>query len=151
MSSKYKSLIAFLVLTVGGGLAIGVFNIPGAWYAALAKPSFNPPNWIFGPVWTTLYFMIAYAGWLLWLQNRNSLSMKLWFLALGLNFLWSPTFFGAENTGLALIVILALLATLVFYLAATWRVNNRAALLFLPYMAWVSFASLLNAAIFQLN
>lgn len=151
MSSKYNSLIAFLLLTVGGGLSIGVFNIPGPWYAALVKPSFNPPNWIFGPVWTALYFTIAYAGWLLWQQNRNSLSMKLWFLALGLNFLWSPAFFGAEKIGLALIIILALLATLVSFLAVASKQNNRAALLFLPYLAWVSFASALNAAIFKLN
>lgn len=151
MASKYKSLAIFLLLTVGGGLSIGVFTIPGAWYAALVKPSFNPPNWIFGPVWTVLYFMIAYAGWLLWDQSRESQSMKLWFLALGLNFLWSPSFFGAENIGLALIIILSLLMTIIVYLAVTWRLNNRAALLFLPYFAWVSFASLLNAAIFQLN
>jgi translocator protein len=151
MNRNYIALAAFLFVTVGGGLTIGIFNIPGEWYASLVKPSFNPPNWIFGPVWTILYFMIAIAGWMLWQNNRKSLAMKLWFLALGLNFLWSPSFFGAEKIGLALVVILSLLVTILGYLATSWTINRRAALLFLPYLAWVSFASLLNGAIFLLN
>lgn len=151
MNRNYLTLIAFLLITVGGGLTIGVFNIPGEWYNGLIKPSFNPPNWIFGPVWTILYVMIAVSGWMLWQNNRHSQAMKLWFLALGLNFLWSPAFFSAENIGLALAIIGSLLATLVLFIMKCWNVNRVAAQLFLPYLAWVSFAGLLNAALFVLN
>ena len=87
-------LLAFLVLVVGGGLLIGFLTLPGAWYEALQKPSFNPPNWLFGPAWTTLYVLIAIAGWRVWLRDRAGSLMKLWWLLLALNFLWSPVFFG---------------------------------------------------------
>src|SRR5262245_2791702 len=85
-------LIAFIALALGGGIAIGAATGPDAWFAALAKPSFNPPNWVFAPVWSALYVMIGVAGWLVWTHARSSLAMKLWWLQLVLNFSWSPTF-----------------------------------------------------------
>jgi translocator protein len=151
VSSKYNSLIAFLLLTVGGGLAIGLATIPGAWYAALNKPAFNPPNWIFGPVWTILYVLIGIAGWKIWTQNRRSLPMRLWFLALFLNFLWSPIFFGAQRIEMALVVIFAMLVTIIAFISVAYRVSPIAAGLFVPYALWVGFATLLNGAIFLLN
>ena len=100
-------LLAFLALVVGGGLLIGLCTLPGPWYEALQKPSFNPPNWLFGPAWTVLYVLIAIAGWRVWLRDRAGSLMKLWWLQLVLNFLWSPVFFGMELIGPALVVVLA--------------------------------------------
>lgn len=148
---RFGSLILFLVLVVGGGLAIGFFTAPGAWYAALAKPAFNPPNWIFAPVWTVLYVMIAVAGWRSFERDRSGWPTKLWCAQLALNFLWSPVFFGMQRIGLALIVILLLLAGILAFLAVAWRQDRTAAWLFAPYAAWVAFASVLNGAIWLLN
>ncbi len=144
-------LILFLILVVGVGLLIGVTTLPGAWYAALAKPSFNPPNWIFAPVWTVLYIMIAIAGWRTWTRHRHGGSMQVWIVQLALNFLWSPTFFAAHWTGAALIVILLLLVSIIAFIAMSWRRDALAAWLFVPYALWVAFASLLNASIWHLN
>ena len=88
--SERIALISFLALVVGGGLGIGYVTSPGEWYAQLAKPSFNPPGWIFAPVWTLLYVLIAIAGWHVWLYDRDGWTMKLWWFQLVLNFLWSP-------------------------------------------------------------
>lgn len=151
MLRSYVSLAGFLILVTGGGLAIGLFSMPGEWYAGLAKPFFNPPNWIFGPVWTLLYVMIAIAGWRVFERERTGAAMKLWWLALGLNFLWSPSFFAAQSIGLALVIILALLAAIIGFIATARRIDPPAAGLFVPYAAWVAFASLLNGSIFWLN
>lgn len=149
--NRYVSLFLFLVLTVGGGLLLGVLTGPGAWYADLAKPSFNPSGWIFGPVWTALYVMIAVAGWRVCQYDRGGWPMKLWWVQLALNFLWTPVFFGAHRIGLAFVVILLLLAAILAFTAAAWRQNRLAAWLFAPYAAWVAFASVLNGAIWALN
>jgi tryptophan-rich sensory protein len=107
-----RSLILFLVLVLGGGLVLGFLTAPSDWYAGLAKPAFNPPGWLFGPMWTVLYVLIAVAGWRIWQRNRGGRPMKLWWGQLALNFLWTPVFFGAQQIGLALVVILLILATL---------------------------------------
>ena len=145
------AIVPFILLVVGGGLLVGFLTAPGPWYEALAKPSFNPPNWLFGPVWTILYVLIAIAGWRMWQRERTGAAMKLWWLQLVLNFLWSPVFFGLEQIGLALLIILALFATILAFLAAAWNLDRVAAWLFVPYAAWVAFASLLNASIWLLN
>ncbi len=150
MTNRF-SLIPFLALVIGGGLAIGYLTAPGEWYATLAKPSFNPPGWIFGPVWTVLYVLIAIAGWRTWRQGRTGRLMTLWWMQLGLNFLWSPVFFAARQIGLALIVILFLLASILAFIAAAWRCDRVSAWLFMLYAVWVAFASLLNASILLLN
>jgi len=149
--NRRLALILFLVLVVSGGLVIGFLTVPGAWYAGLAKPAFNPPSWLFAPVWTLLYILIAVAGWRIWWRDGGSLPMKLWSAQLALNFLWSPVFFAAHQTGLALAVILLLLAAILAFIATAWRRDRVAAWLFVPYAAWVAFASLLNVAIFVLN
>lgn len=145
------SLILFLALVLGGGTAIGLLTVPGDWYAGLNKPSFNPPSWIFAPVWTTLYVLIAVAGWRTWRNARDSLAMKLWWGQLVLNFLWSPVFFSAHQLGAALVIVLALLATILAFVASAWGRDRIAAWLFAPYAAWVAFASLLNGSLFVLN
>ncbi|TYR31938.1 tryptophan-rich sensory protein [Mesorhizobium microcysteis] len=149
--TRFIPLVLFILLVVGGGSLIGATNTPGEWYAALEKPPFNPPNWIFAPVWTTLYVMIAVAGWRIWRQARTGGAMTAWWLQMGLNFLWSPVFFTLQSVGLALAVIVALLAAIVAFIVLAWDRDRPAALLFLPYAAWVGFATLLNASIFWLN
>ena len=151
MKRNLLSLAAFLILVVGGGLTIGLFTLPGEWYAGLAKPVFNPPNWIFGPVWTILYLMIAVAGWRIYEANHSSAAMKLWWAALVLNFVWSPSFFGAQQLRLALAIILSLLVVILAFILTSQKIDKPASLLFVPYAAWVGFASLLNGAIFTLN
>lgn len=145
------SLVAFTALVLGGGTAIGMLTGADSWYAALAKPSFNPPNWLFGPVWSVLYVMIGVAGWLVWTQARSSAAMTLWWSQLALNFSWSPAFFAMHRIGLALVVIVLMLVAIWAFVAATARRQPLAALLFVPYGLWVAFATLLNASIYMLN
>ena len=148
---NWLSLLFFLILTVGGGLGIGLFTLPGEWYMSLVKPSFNPPNWIFGPVWTALYVMIGVAGWRIYLKEPSGAALKIWWAALALNFIWSPTFFGAQQLGVALVIILALLASILAFIVTSRSVDRPASLLFIPYAAWVGFATLLNGSLFALN
>ena len=103
-------LIAFLALTLGGGLGIGFWARPDGWYAHLNKPSFNPPDWVFGPVWTVLYVMVAIAGYRVFGRAPGGAAMILWAVGLALNFMWSPAFFRLRAPALALAVVLSLLA-----------------------------------------
>jgi benzodiazapine receptor len=145
------SLLLFLVLVLGGGLTVGFLTAPGGWYAGLAKPSFNPPPWVFAPVWVVLYALIALAGWRSFERDTAGWPMRLWWAQLGLNFLWSPVFFAAHRIALALVVILLLLAAILAFSALSWRRDRVSAWLFVPYAAWVAFASVLNGAILVLN
>jgi tryptophan-rich sensory protein len=146
-----KVLTAFLVLVVGGGLLIGYLTAPGEWYARLAKPSFTPSGWLFAPVWTALYILIAIAGYRVAVRNGPPLLAILWAAQLALNFAWSPVFFTAHWVGAALIIVLLLLVTIVVFVAASWQREPVAAWMFVPYAAWVAFASVLNGAILLLN
>lgn len=148
---RYVSLALFLAIVIGGGLLIGYATLPGDWYASLNKPAFNPPDWLFGPVWTMLYVLIAVAGWRIWRVAEPSIAKALWIAQLALNFLWSPIFFGAKMPGPALVVIVALLATILGFIMTAWNRDRFAAWLFVPYAAWVAFATLLNLAIVWLN
>lgn len=145
------SLFFFLTLVVGFGLMIGFITAPGVWYAQLVKPAFNPPSWLFAPVWTALYILIAIAGWRTWQRNRSGWPMKLWWAQLFFNFLWSPVFFSAHRIDLALGVILLLLFIILGFIVTSWRQDRTTARLFVPYAVWVAFATLLNASIFSLN
>lgn len=148
---RFITLMVFVTIALGGGLLIGYLTAPGEWYAGLNKPSFNPPGWIFGPVWTVLYIAIAIAGWLVSEDSQNGWGIKLWWGQLALNFAWSPVFFSAHQTGLALAIIVALLLTIAAFIVAVWHKTKPAALLFLPYASWVAFATVLNASIFFMN
>src|SRR5690625_857995 len=150
-SGRLPGLLLFCLLVVGGGLVIGMITAPDEWYAALNKPFFTPPGWVFGPAWTLLYILIAIAGWRLWRRAHSSRAMQLWWVQLGLNFTWSPIFFSAHLIGLALVIVLLLLVTIVGFIALSWRRARVASLLFVPYAAWVAFASVLNGAIWLLN
>ncbi|NVD37449.1 tryptophan-rich sensory protein [Ensifer sp. HO-A22] len=141
----------FIATVLGLGLLIGYNNIPGEWYQALAKPAFNPPNWIFAPVWSILYVIIGFVGARLFLDHRRSAAMRLWLAQMILNFLWSPLFFGMQNVSSALIVIIALLIAVAGVIVASWNRDRVSTLLFLPYLAWVAFATVLNGSIFLMN
>ena len=148
---RWIAFIGFLVFVVGGGLVIGFLTVPGEWYTQLNKPAFNPPNWIFAPVWTVLYVMIAVAGWRTFERNRSDWSMRSWWSQLGLNFLWSPVFFTAHQIGAALLIILLLFVAVIGFIVMSLRQDRVAAWLFAPYAVWVMFASMLNGAILLLN
>jgi benzodiazapine receptor len=124
------------------------------WYAGLRKPSFNPPNWVFGPVWTVLYILIAVSAWLVWrrLGWTDGRGALLWWLAqLAPKAAWPPVFFGAHLLGLALVIIVGLLAAIAGTILAFRRRHALAAALLLPYLAWVALATSLNASIWRLN
>ena len=148
---RYVPLVLFLALVVGGGSLIGVANTPGGWYETLEKPFFNPPDWLFAPVWTVLYVMIAIAGWRIWRLSVTGGAMTAWWLQLGLNFLWSPVFFTLQHVGAALLVVVALLAAILAFIALARLRDALAAWLFVPYALWVGYATVLNAAIWILN
>ncbi|MGI9368052.1 MAG: TspO/MBR family protein [Ruegeria sp.] len=149
--NRTRTRAAFLLLVIGGGIVIGTMTAPGDWYAGLNKPPFNPPNWIFGPVWTVLYILIAMTGWRAWESDRASTLMKLWWLQLGLNFLWSPVFFVLQQPWIALVIILALLSVVVIFVIRNWATDRVSAIAFVPYAVWVAFASALNLSIAVLN
>lgn len=129
---------------------------PGSWYAGLAKPSFTPPGWVFGPVWSTLYALMGISAWLVW--KRGSLStppvrgaLLLFAAQLALNAAWSGLFFGLKSTLLGLVGIAALAAAILATIMAFRPISSAAAWLLSPYFAWVCFASVLNFAIWRLN
>jgi benzodiazapine receptor len=147
------ALGGFLLLTFCAP-ALGVFGMPGEWYAALRKPSWNPPSWIFGPVWTLLYTLMAVAAWWVWKNGgwrAQGRPLGLYLLQLALNAAWTPLFFGFHRPDLALIDILLLLAAILVTMAAFFRVSRLAGLLLVPYLAWVSFATILNFTLWWMN
>ena len=144
------TFLLFLGLTVAAA-AIGAMFQPGAWYQALIKPAWTPPNWLFGPVWTVLYVMIAIAGWLVWREQGLSFVVVVWALQLVLNGAWSWIMFGQHQIGLALADIFLLWISIVLFAVLAWPVSLTASLLFVPYLAWVSYAGALNFAIWRLN
>ncbi len=153
-SNPWLALAAFVLVVLAVGFVAGQVtapNIPG-WYAGLAKPSFNPPNGIFAPVWTILYLAMAVAGWRVWRKIgwRNA-ALLLWAVQLVLNFCWSILFFGAHAILPALVDLCLLWLMILATLIAFWRIDRLAGILFVPYLAWVSFAGVLNAAILTLN
>lgn len=145
------SLVCFVVGVMGMGWALGLLTGPDAWYANLVKPSFNPPNAVFAPVWTLLYFMIAVAGWRIWRYASRRFAMLLWAMQMTLSWLWSPIFFLAHQPGKALIIITLLLITVLLFIFHSQKHDKMASWLFIPYALWIGFATILNASIYWLN
>jgi tryptophan-rich sensory protein len=144
-------LPVFIVAVVGIGWLIGTTNLPGAWYAGLAKPGFVPPNWAFPVAWTVLYVLIAVAGWRTFRREPSGKAMLVWAAQLVLNFVWSPVMFTMHQIGLALVILIGLFVAIVTYISLERSQDRLAAALFVPYAAWVAFAGVLNAAIWRLN
>lgn len=155
-SRRYGALAAFLVVTFAAA-AIGsasTFRSVTTWYPTLAKPAWNPPSWVFGPVWTVLYIAMAVGAWRCWrLVNRAEAASlaRLYGGQLALNALWSVLFFGLHRPAWALFDILLLWLVLVVLLRRFWRIDRAAGAMWSAYVAWVSFATALNAAIWVLN
>ncbi len=150
---QYLVLVGFVVACFGAA-AIGGFFPPDDWYASLNPPCFAPPNWVFGPVWTVLYFMMAVSGWLVWKSNDKPgkrAALSLFGTQLTLNSIWSALFFGLHRPDLALIEIVILWASILATILLFRRHSATAALLLIPYLAWVSFASVLNYGFWSLN
>ncbi len=144
-------VLVCLVVAVTGGIA-NSYGL-GSWYPSLTKPSFNPPNWVFGPVWTLLYVMIAVAGARLVLSPARDKEppLALYAAQLALNAAWSWVFFYGQAMGSAVAVIVALWLAILGTIIFAWSKDRLASLLLIPYLAWVSFAAVLNIAIWRLN
>jgi len=149
-------LLAFLVICLGISVAGGTATASsvGTWYQTLQKPFFNPPNWLFAPVWTALYIMMAIAGWRVWrahgLRGARA-AMALFAVQLALNLAWSFLFFGYRMIGAALIEIILLLMAILVTTVLFWKRDRLAGMLFVPYAGWVAFATILNFALWRLN
>jgi tryptophan-rich sensory protein len=154
MNKYLKLFISLLLPQIAGGLgAFFTLSSVQSWYLTLNKPSWNPPSWLFGPVWTTLYVLMGIACFLIWKSEHPSKKqvLTLYFLQLFLNFLWSPAFFGVQNPMLGMLVIVPLWAAILACILLFRKINGWAALLMIPYLLWVSFATVLNATIWYLN
>lgn len=147
---RWVSLATFVGL-VGLVAAVGAYSGPGEWYARLIKPAWTPASWVFGPVWTVLYLMIAVAGWLCWWAPEGGSAIRAWIAQLVFNAAWSIIFFGFNLIGVALIDIGLLWLSIVAFMISAWEPSRIAALLFVPYLAWVSYAAVLNILLWQLN
>lgn len=152
-SRKVFGLFGWIVLCFGAA-SLGAVFMPGDWYARLNKPSWNPPSWVFGPVWTTLYTMMAVSAWLFW--KRGGFAAQLWPLSLFLvqlvlNALWTPLFFGSQRLGVAFAEIILLWLLIAWTIAAFWKEHRVSAWLLVPYLAWVGFAAVLNGTLWSLN
>lgn len=154
--SNLQKLVISIIATVGIGSLGGIFTISEIpnWYANLTKPSFNPPNWIFGPVWTSLYTMMGISFYLIWKQKESELRKKaiqLFVIQFVLNFFWSIIFFSMHAIGAALIEIIVMWILILITIIQFSKLSKAAAWLLVPYIAWVSFATLLTASIWKLN
>lgn len=156
MSNIVKAIIAIAIPLMVGATS-GFFTISGveSWYQTIQKPSWNPPNWIFGPVWTTLYVMMGIALFLVWKEDTSEelkkIAIGLFAVQLTLNFFWSFIFFNQQQPGWALVEIIAMWFFILLTIFAFAQVNKTAAWLLVPYISWVSFATILNYTIWQLN
>lgn len=142
-----------ILLTLGIGWLGSRATLPEitGWYANLTKPTFNPPNYLFGPVWSTLYLLMAISQWMVWKATENKLTKVFFFLMLVSNALWSPVFFKYHQIGWALVVLAFYLITLGAWVRCLYQENKTAAYLQSPHVLWVSFATILNASIYLLN
>ena len=152
----YVVLAGFIALTLMVAGVGGWFTSMGQpeWYGTLTKPSWNPPSWVFGPVWTTLYILMATAAWLVWREagfEGASAALTFFFVQLALNLAWSGIFFALRSPGWAMVEILVLWSAILVTLILFLRHSTVAGWLMVPYLLWVSFASVLNGAIVRLN
>jgi len=146
-------LVAFVALCFGTAAVGGSATARSVreWYPGLHKPSWTPPNWLFGPAWTLLYGMMSVAGWLAWRDERSRTTTVVFLVQLLLNGAWSWLFFGLRRPDLAFACIVLLWLAIVATIAAFWRISRLAVILFVPYLAWVTFAAFLNLAVVRLN
>lgn len=150
-------IIAFVAICQAAGIVGALFTVDAipSWYNTLNQPSFRPPNWIFGPMWTTLYVLMGVAAWKIWRKRKENIhanfAVKLFFIHLFFNAIWSIIFFGYHQIGIALIDIIIVFGMIIWLMAKFWKIDHLATYLLIPYLIWVGFAIALNAAIFMIN
>jgi benzodiazapine receptor len=150
--NKWVKLIAFIMVCQGSGIFGSLFTVSaiGTWYAGLEKPLFTPPNWVFGPVWITLYTLMGISLYLVW-DKRDKLALALFSAQLVLNALWSFLFFGLQNPLYGLVEIIPLWLLILFTIVKFYMIDKKAGLILVPYIIWVTIATALNYYIFLLN
>ena len=146
----WLDFLVFLFACMAAGLTGSLFP-PGKWYSELNKPVWTPPNWVFPVAWPILYLLMSYSGATLANLESAGSALALWALQISLNTLWTPVFFGLKNIKIGLIIILLLLISVAVSTYVFWLYSFLSGLLFLPYLAWVTFAAALNTAVFRLN
>lgn len=153
-----SKILKFIVSVVGAELigSIGVvFTSPNinTWYASLIKPGFNPPNWLFAPAWTILFFLMGWAFYLIWINKSKNKSTAYWAFGIQflLNIIWSAIFFGLKLPNIAFFEIVILWLAILWTIIEFYKVNKTAGYLLIPYILWVSFASTLNYYVWMLN
>tara|TARA_Y100001947_G_scaffold102061_1_gene87221 strand:- start:339 stop:806 length:468 start_codon:yes stop_codon:yes gene_type:complete len=154
LKNKFLSFVLFFIITFSasfiGGLVTFTFKEP--WYSELTKSNFNPPDWIFAPVWTTLYLMMTLAIWFFWhSKNREMNTIYIYFIHIVFNTTWSVVFFGFHNIFLALVNLIILILLIVILILRFGRVNKVSSYLMIPYLLWSSFALFLNYRLLVLN
>lgn len=156
MTKTVKLIISIAIpLAVGGVAGFFTSSSVNGWFQSLNKPSFNPPSWLFGPVWTTLYILMGIAFYLVWVapadEQLKRRAQAFYFIQLALNFAWSFIFFSAKQPGWAVVDIVLLWVMILATILQFRRISPAAAWLLVPYICWVSFATVLNTAIWRLN
>ena len=152
-NNKYLSLIIIVLITFSasaiGGVVTSIYKEP--WYSQIIQPSFSPPTSVFGPVWTTLYILMSIAIWLNWISNKDKKSIKIYFVHIFFNGMWSVVFFGFHQILLALLNLLLIIFFIIWLMRIYYSNNKLSFLLMLPYLLWSSYALILNASILYLN
>ena len=153
MNNKYISLALILLVTFLaygiGGFVTSSFKEP--WYSQIILPTFNPPSWVFGPVWTLLYIFMSVAVWIAWKKTSNKKILQVYFVHLFFNSIWSVIFFGFHQIFIALIDLVIILAFIIWLMKIYYQVSKISFLLMIPYLLWSSYALILNTTIFYLN
>ena len=153
LNNKYLSFIIIVLITFSasaiGGVVTSIYKEP--WYSQIIQPFFSPPSSVFGPVWTTLYILMSIAIWLNWISNKDKNSVKIYFVHIFFNGMWSIVFFGFHQILLALLNLLIILFFIIWLMRIYYSNNKFSFLLMLPYLLWSSYALILNASILYLN
>ena len=153
MKNKYLSLFIILLITfiapMIGSYATTTFKEP--WYSQIILPSFNPPSWVFAPVWSTLYIMMSLAIWKIWIKTFDSKILKIYFVHIFFNSTWTVVFFGLHQIGLALLNLMIILIFIIILMKEYFNKDIISYILMIPYLSWSGYAFILNSAIFLLN
>ena len=152
-NNKYLSLILIVLITFFssaiGGVVTSIYKEP--WYSQIIQPSFSPPAWVFGPVWTSLYILMSIAIWFNWITHKDSKTIKIYFLHIFFNAIWSIIFFGFHQISLAFLNLLIILFFILWLMKIYYKTTKLSFLLMLPYLLWSTYALFLNGSIFYLN
>ena len=154
IKNKFLTFILFFIITYSASLIGGLatINFKEPWYSLIIRPSFSPPDWVFAPVWTTLYFMMTLAVWLFWHStNRDMKTVYIYFIHIIVNTTWSITFFVFHQIAISILVLIILIALIIILIKNFKRVNLISSYLMIPYLLWCCFALVLNVSIFVLN